>query len=166
MVKHLRSFGRVGRSPFRRALFPLLVLLALGSVGGVREASAGRAWCAVDPVVMIDGQLADVFLASDLGMLTAATGPAQIVISIPAGSSGSVILTDLGFGGHGYAISFVQTAALTRTARHTPVTVSAFAPATDSTLPLKVTFAPRSLSGGILPLLGAASPGPPIVGWR
>jgi hypothetical protein len=119
---------------------------------GVRAASAGRSWCRVDPVILIDGQFADIFVASDLAMLVKATGPVKIEISIPVGSDGWVVLTDLGFG-KGYDISFVETAALARSDGQTPCQVDVYAPAKDSSLPVTVTFAPRSLGNGLADIL-------------
>jgi hypothetical protein len=119
---------------------------------GIRAASAGRSWCREDPVVMIDGQLADVFVASDLKMLLSATGPIKMKISMPVGSKGWVVLTDLGFT-KGYDISFVETSALQRSGGRTPVTVDVYAPARDSSLPVTVNFAPRSLGSGLADIL-------------
>jgi hypothetical protein len=125
----------------------LTVLLGVTAQG----AAAGRGWCRADPVIMVDGQLADVFISSDFGMLASATGPIQMVVEIPNGSKGSLILNDFGYG-YGYQVSFVHASDLVR-GRHTQVRISAYAPADDSSLPVSVTFAPRSLGLGLLPVL-------------
>jgi hypothetical protein len=141
-------------APRFRVLIPALLLLSLlTSVMSAPHAEAGIAWCRVDPVVLIDGQLADVFVASTLAMHVKATGPVELVIRIPEGSTGVVILSDTGFGLKGYRINFVSDPTLTRTNLRSPVRVSAFAPSSDSTLPVEVTFAPRSLGFGLLPIL-------------
>jgi hypothetical protein len=137
-----------------RVLIPVLLLLSLlTSALSAPSAEAGIAWCRVDPIVLIDGQLADVFVASTLAMHLKATGPVELVIRIPEGSKGTVVLSDTGFGLKGYRISFVSDSSLKRTATRTPVRVSAFAPSSDSSLPVQVTFAPRSLGFGLLPIL-------------
>jgi hypothetical protein len=102
---------------------------------------------------MIDGQLADVFVASDLAMQLSATGPTSIRVSIPVGSQGSVWLTDTGFGLHGYDIVFVETASLVRSGGQTSVRVDVYVPARDSSLPVTVTFAPRSLGSSVPDIL-------------
>ena len=136
------------RQRISRRSLAAVVAGAMLAGAGVRAASAGRSWCRVDPVVSIDGQLADIFIASDVMMLLKATGPVKIKISIPQGSNGWVVLTDLGFG-RGYDISFVQTADLVRSNGRTPVKVDVYAPAKDSSLPVVVTFAPRSLGSSL-----------------
>jgi hypothetical protein len=132
--------------------FSLLAALVLSMAVGNTHADAARGWCMVDPVIMVDGQLADVFVSSDPAMLLRASGPIEMVISIPTGSRGVVILTDLGFL-KGYKISFKQSSALVKTRTHTPVIVSVYAPNRGDQLPVKVTFAPRTLSSGLLAIL-------------
>jgi hypothetical protein len=131
----------------------LTLLIAFGLMAGLtaRDASAARGWCLADPVIMVDGQLADVFVTSDLTMLTAASGPIQLVIAIPTGSKGAVVLTDIGYG-HGYKISFVQQANLTRTSHHTQIHIRAYVPA-KSALDVQVNFAPRALNAGLTAIL-------------
>jgi hypothetical protein len=140
----------------RRNLFRMVgagaASLAAVSLVGAREAEAARAWCRVDPVVLIDGQLADIFVGSDLRMLLSATGPIKMQISIPTGSKGNVVLTDLGFT-RGYSISFVQTSSLVRQNGRTPVIVKVYAPAKDSSLPVSVNFSPRSLGSSLMDIL-------------
>ena len=136
----------------------LTALTALVFAGGVTlsETDAARGWCQVDPVIVVDGQLADVFVGSSASMLLKATGPIKMVITIPSGSSGYVLLTDLGFL-RGYDITFKQSKSLTRTSRHTQVKVSVYAPASTSSLPVTVTFAPRSLNSSLKDILFGTS---------
>ena len=139
-----------------RSLFAVvMVLLFVGSMAAP-QANAARGWCLADPLILVDGQLADVFVSSDLAMLLRASGPIQIVISIPNGSKGQVILTDLGFL-KGYKISFVQSDKLVKTKTHTPVLIRVYAPTKGTPLPVTVTFAPRYLSTGLLNVLFGTS---------
>ena len=142
----------------RLARIMLTTLTALILAGGAtfQSANAARGWCRMDPVIMVDGQLADVFVGSSLDMLLKASGPIKMEILIPTGSRGSVVLTDLGFG-YGYNIAFKQTSTLKRTATHTQVKVRVYAPATSSTLPVTVTFAPRSLSSSLTSIVFGTS---------
>ena len=135
-----------------RVVFSLLAALVLSLAVGAPLADAARGWCMADPLIMVDGQLADVFVSSDPAMLLRASGPIEMVITIPVGSKGVVILTDLGFL-KGYKITFKQSSALRRTTSHTQVQVSVFAPNSGSKLPVKVTFAPRALSSGLANIL-------------
>ena len=93
-------------------------------------------------------------------MMTAATGSSVIRVSLPPGSSGYTMLNDLGFGLKGYDVSFVNDPSLVRTRRQTGVKVEVFVPADDDSLPVKVTFAPRSLNSSLKSiLLGTSSEG-------
>lgn len=141
------------RRPAVAALAMALVLSLLLSAQGV---DAARGWCYADPVVAVDGQLADVYLASDLAMLTSASGPIQLVVEVPLASTAKVLLNDLGFG-RGYAITITHSASLTKTSTHTQVRIRVYAPASSSSLPVTVTFAPRALSAGLTAILVGAS---------
>ena len=107
--------------------------------------SAGRQWCRSDPVIMIDGEVADVLIYSSDAMAAAATGPVEIVVTLPPDMSGSVLATDLGFGGYGYAIRFDTSHKLRVTDSTIPVQIAVYAPATDTRLPVVVDFVPRSI---------------------
>jgi hypothetical protein len=107
------------------------------------DASAGRTWCRTDPVFKIDGQVVDVWVASDVAMKTAATGPTKIALTVPVGCSASVIAKDLGFG-YGYAISIATSSTLQKTATSTPVVVAVTVPSKDGSLPVVVEQTPRT----------------------
>lgn len=135
------------------ARFGAAALTTVLSLGVVERAEAARRWCVADPVVMIDGQLADIFLSSDLKLQTAATGPSKIRVYLPSSSKGITILSDLGFGLRGYDIKFLEDASLTRTTRNTQIRISVYVPSNDDDLPLTVTFAPRSLDSTLKEIL-------------
>jgi len=63
-----------------------------------------------------------------------------------------VILTDLGFL-KGYKISFAHSSKLIKSKSHTQIQVSVYAPNRGAQLPVKVTFAPRSLQSGLVAVL-------------
>ena len=132
----------------RRAMLGFLGLSLVGLGASHEPAEAARGWCLADPLILIDGQLADVFVASDPAMLLCASGPIKMIITIPEGSKGSVILTDLGFL-KGYDIAWKRSSNLKRTKTHTQVAVKVYAPNRGKSLPVKVTFAPRYLSTGL-----------------
>ena len=134
-----------------RLFLALAIFAGLAAGFQPSKTEAARGWCLTDPVIMVDGQLADVFVSSQLAMLTSANGPIKMVITIPTGSKGIVILTDVGFL-RGYEITFKHSSSLKRTKTHTPVTVSVYAPSKKA-LPVTVTFAPRTLSHGLIAVL-------------
>ena len=139
-----------------RSLFSILAVLILSVSIAAPHAEAARGWCLADPLIMVDGQLADVFVSSQVAMLLTASGPIQMVITIPKGSKGVVILTDLGFL-RGYKITWAYSDKLVKTKKHTPVSVSVYAPNKGKTLPVTVTFAPRTLSSGLIKILFGTS---------
>ena len=71
-----------------------------------------------NPLIKVDGHLADIFVSSDPAMLLKATGPIGMVITSHVGSKGIVTLTNLGFL-KGYKIRFKQSSALRTTTSHT-----------------------------------------------
>jgi hypothetical protein len=140
----------------RPAFTALAAVLVLSLLLSAQGAEAARGWCFADPVVVVDGQLADVYVRSDLAMLLSATGPIQLVIEVPVNSTARVLLNDLGFG-RGYAITVARSASLTKTSTHTQIRVRVYAPARSSALPVTVTFAPRALSAGLTAILFGTS---------
>jgi hypothetical protein len=132
----------------RRSMLRLIGGTALATAGiaalGASPAAAGRTWCKRDPVVKIDGKVADIYLSSYTELDHTVTGPAEIVVSIPRGSTGELLATDRGFGGHGYVVTFSVDETLKRSSVNTQVRVQAFVPSDDDSLPLKVDFTPRS----------------------
>jgi hypothetical protein len=141
--------------PRRWSALPALALVAVSLLLAAPGASAGRMWCLSDPVVKIDGHVADVWLSSYVEMNQAATGPTQIVVTVPTGVAAELLAVDNGFGGHGYDIGFAESSKLKATATSIQVQVQVFAPATDGSLPLKVQFTPRSTG----PLKAASASG-------
>ena len=121
--------------------------LAIPAALGLRDAGAARAWCRTDPIVLIGGTVVDVFVLGPLTALLQVTGPTEVVVTVPVGVSASLLLPDLGFG-RGEVVSFAQSAALVRNANGIQVKVDVRVPAKDSSMPVRVEFAPRIL--GIL----------------
>lgn len=114
--------------------FPLalLALLLLAT-----PASAGRTWCRADPDFTINGRLVHVYVSSDAAMYAAATGPVQVVLTVPSSVSVQLISADAGFG-KGYTITIERSAKLKATTSTIQIQASVKAPATDSSLPVRV----------------------------
>ncbi len=92
----------VTRRAFMAAIMAIVLVL-----GGVRTGSATLEWCRVDPVVTIDGVTYNIILASPMAILESATGPSELVITVPAGTSYELVSTDPGFG-YGETVEFVE----------------------------------------------------------
>ena len=145
--------GRSWPSPRRRrptvgpsvrwALAILAVLMALSS----SAASASVGWCRTDPVIMVDGVIADVFVSAPLDALLKVTGPNHIVITTPAKVDAVLSVSTLGFG-RGEIVEFEQSRRLKATDDGIELRIQVFVPATDDQMPVLVEFAPRLL--GIL----------------
>ena len=101
----------------------VLALLVL-----VMPAQAGMGWCKNDPVVLIDGQLADIFVSAPLDAPLKVTGPTEIVVTLPVGVDASIVLTDLGFG-QGERITFGASRALRVTSEGIQVRIAVHVPA-------------------------------------
>ena len=149
--KGQNSKRRAWSLPVRTRLMLVLTLVALAVVATAPAASAARAWCRTDPIVVIDGTFADVFVSGPLLAPLTVTGPTQLIITVPEGVKTQMILTDLGFL-HGYDYEFRQSSDLKKTRRGVEVRVEVYVPASDDSMPVKVEFSPRLL--GLLGVLG------------
>ena len=120
------------------ALVLALTLLAVFSP----NASAGIHWCRTDPAVSINGQTVNIFVASTEEIYQQATGPTNVVVSVPVGVSAQLLWTDPGFG-YGETVTIVESSRLHVTASGVQIMVSAFVPATGS-LPVLVEIVPAN----------------------
>ncbi|MEA2584517.1 MAG: hypothetical protein QOF33_2602 [Thermomicrobiales bacterium] len=138
----------LGRSRMSRLVATAaLALAALGLLLTGPSAEAGKGWCRADPVVIIDGQIADVFGGSTPTILLKTPGPIKVVVKVPVGTKTKLVISDLGFG-RGYDFRFAESRDLVKSGGKIPVRVEAYVPARGTKLPVTVYFAPRLL--GIL----------------
>ena len=129
----------------RRAAVRLLSVCALAAPAALRSGSARaiKGWCRRDPIVMIGDVTAHVVLSSYAEMNELATGPSQLVITVPEGVPTRFVAYDPGFGHFGYDVRFVESPDLIANAGSIEVQVNAHAPAatpSEGPLPLFVTF--------------------------
>lgn len=126
----------------RRALVVAAGATVLGLLPSPR-ATALRGWCRTDPLISIDGELADIFVAVDapIEMLAAASGPIAYVVTLPRGVRGRLIAKGVGFG-HGERLEFRSSRRRKGRADRIDVHVSVRVPAAKD-LPLWLEFAPR-----------------------
>jgi hypothetical protein len=78
-------------------------------------------------------------------MLELATGPAQIIVTVPPRVPIRLVSTDRGFGGHGYDVRFNRSDKLPNTEQVLKVLIKVRAPARNTPegpLPLRVTLTP------------------------
>src|SRR5687768_1966936 len=128
---------------FMMALTLGLLALAVTAL----PASATKGWCRTDPVVLIGGQVADIFVSGPLTAPLLVTGPNQVIVSVPVGVPAHLVLADLGFG-RGTLVEFRESHALRVTDEGVEVRIDVYVPATDSAMPVRVEFAPHVI--GIL----------------
>lgn len=130
----------------RRTLLRAAAGAAALALAPTRAGGAARGWCKSDPLIAIDGGLADIFIAAPLKILLAVTGPTEFVVTLPEGVDGVLLLGGVGFG-RGETLRFETSRKLARTPDGIEVKVAARVPARND-LPIAVEFAPRIL--GIL----------------
>lgn len=81
-------------------------------------------------------------------MLVAASDPILLVLNVPIGVPASLLVADAGFG-HGYAITIRESADLIGTDQGAQLRVVAFAPATQSDLPVTLYFTSLDTDGSL-----------------
>jgi hypothetical protein len=123
-----------------------LPLLAPPLAPGDRAAdAAGRGWCRVDPVFLIDGQVAHVRVAAEVRNLREAralsAGPISIVLTVPPGVPTRFLADDSGFGDD-YDVRIERSGDPAATAGSVPVRIEAYVPLDDPSVRILVDFAP------------------------
>jgi hypothetical protein len=119
---------------------PLSFAISALASGG-RGADASRGWCRMDPVLLIDGWPAQVFVAVRLDDLPKVSGATEIAVTTPA-SIGALHLASTVDFGYGEVVTTAQSALLAVTAQGIEVRVGIHVPATDA-VPVRVSFVPR-----------------------
>lgn len=72
----------------------------------VAPASAGREWCAKDPVVSLNGTVVQILVAVPDAYVPAVNGAIDVRIAVPSGVETDVVFLDAGFNGHGETVNF------------------------------------------------------------
>jgi hypothetical protein len=137
-----RRFPPVGR----RHILLATAALAAGIASATHSAEAARGWCRTDPLILINGELADIFCTAPLSMLLQATGPTEFVVTLPRGVDGKLLLAGPGFL-KGETVEFRHSRRLEKTKSGIEIKVAVRVPAKED-LPIGLEFAPRLL--GIL----------------
>ena len=119
-----------------------VIIAAAMLVAAAPRATASKGWCRTDPVVMIAGEVVDIFVSAPFDAPLHVTGPTEVVVTVPVGVDAQLVATDLGFG-QGVEVTFAESARLKATANRIEVKTAVLVPATDSAMPVRVEFAPR-----------------------
>lgn len=130
------------RSTRRRSVNCALAFSILALALAVPGAGAGPGWCRTDPVVLINGRVADIFVSARFDDLTKVTGPTEIVISTPVGVDAELAIATLGFG-HGEKVRFEESESLKVTQGRIEVRIKVRVPARSDAMPIRVEFAPH-----------------------
>ena len=88
----------------RRTAALLLGLLAVLMMAA--PASAGRTWCARDPIVRIQGTELQILVAVPEEYAPFVNGPVHVAIHTPSWASPELLFVDAGFNGHGETVIF------------------------------------------------------------
>jgi hypothetical protein len=129
--------SRIRNVGLGRAL--LLGILALALTA--HSAAASVAWCRSDPVLLVGGTLADVFVSIPVDAVPKVTGPTEFVVTTPLDVSVDLAVAGAGFG-YGETVSFEQSKKLKATSAGIELLIEVYLPATEDH-PVAVEFAPR-----------------------
>jgi hypothetical protein len=80
------------------ALVTLVLLIA--------PVSAGREWCARDPIVSLNGTQVQILVAVPEEYVSAVAGAIDVRVAVPSGVIAEVTFLDAGFNEYGEAVSF------------------------------------------------------------
>jgi hypothetical protein len=147
--------AQVRRTGGVRSVAAALVLTLAVFAVFAPNASAGIVWCKTDPAVSINGQTVNIFVASTEEIYQQATGPTDVVVSVPVGVPAQLLWTDPGFG-YGETVTIVESSRLHVTASGVQIMVSAYVPATGS-LPVLVEIVPANAGVVIASAQGATN---------
>ena len=142
------------RNTRRRSVYCVLAFSILALALTVSSADANYRWCRTDPVVVIDGQLADIFVSAQFDDVKKVNGPTEIVISTPVGVDPELAIATAGFG-YGEEVRFEEFKSLKVTQEGIEVRIKVRVPAVSDAMPIRVEFAP----GGVGILQPAAAEG-------
>ncbi len=129
----------------RFALSSLVVLVAVLVL--VLPVQSAVHWCRTDPIVALNGTLVDIQVAVPLDYVLMVNGPVRIEIQTPKTTVRQLILTDIGFNGHGEEVIFTDGAGVVQD-NQIPTKITVRVPidgsqlATDEVVPVQVTVMP------------------------
>lgn len=69
---------------------------------------AGVTWCRADPIVKLNGEEVQIWVAVPQEYASRVTGPIDVTITVPGTVSAKVLFLDAGFNGYGETVTFVR----------------------------------------------------------
>lgn len=88
---------------FLSTFIPLVAVLVLTT-----HVQALALWCKSDPVVTLNGTVVDITVAIPLEYVPLVNGPVYYEIQTPRGTARELILSDVGYNGHGAIVAFTD----------------------------------------------------------
>jgi hypothetical protein len=109
---------------------------ALGRAAGVE---AGITWCRTDPVITVNEKTFHVYVLSTQAMFQQRTGPTEIIVKYPQGTTatGKLLPNDKGFG-LGYNLNLQSTSGLSKSGTKFQIKVAVRVGANDNSLPVRM----------------------------
>ncbi|MEZ4520526.1 MAG: hypothetical protein R3A46_02620 [Thermomicrobiales bacterium] len=90
----------LGRRWFMSSSLAMIAILALAG------STFAGGWCRADPIVEIDGEAVQIWVAIPENLQPAVNGPIQVIVSRPWNANSRVLMLDSGFNGHGERVTF------------------------------------------------------------
>lgn len=139
MAHHSLRLVQQVRTRCPRAVQALALLILVATLT-IPSATAGVAWCRTDPIVVIDDQVADLFIDVRFDDLPSVNGPTEIVIFTPVDVTTRLATPGVGFG-RGENVRFDESTALEKTEKGIEVRIEVYVPG-QSRFKVRVHFAP------------------------
>ncbi len=89
-----------------RKLLVATTLSLLAVIVLAMPAFAGRSWCARDPIVRLNGENVQIWVAIPDEFVPAVIGPVDVKVYTPASVTKELIFVDQGFNGYGEEVKF------------------------------------------------------------
>ena len=128
---------------FLSAALPILAIAAL------TLPAEAIIWCRADPVVRLDGTLADITISVPLEYTSMVNGPLHFEIQTPKSTSRQVVVSDAGYNLHGSEVIFTDGGGVTKD-KQIPTGISVRVPIDESRLapgevvPVELTVIPEN----------------------
>lgn len=100
------------RIPIPKRLSAALLMGLLALILTAVPALAGVTWCRADPIVKLNGEEVQIWVAVPKEYASKVTGPIDITITVPRNVSTKVLLLDAGFNGYGEKVKFVKSGSM------------------------------------------------------
>lgn len=135
------SSKRLSRRTLIGRVLPAVAVAVAGgaALGRGQGVEAGITWCRTDPIITVNGKKFHVYVLSTQAMFTQRTGPTEIIVKYPQGTTatGQLLPNDNGFG-LGYNLNLQPTSGLSKDGTRFQIKVAVRVGANDSNLPVRM----------------------------